>query len=252
MRLQDRIALVTGGGQGIGAAICKRFAEEGATVIVADMNSDSGSATAREITAIGGKGRFQLLDVSAESAWDAAFAMLRRDFGRLDILVNNAAVDIANNIESMSLDEWRKTLAVNLDGVMFGMKRAIALMKENGRGSIVNISSIASMVGSPSTTAYSASKAAVVGLSRTAALHCAAQRNGIRINSVHPGPIRTPMVMKYATENPQFLAGMQAAIPLGTMGDPVDIANGALYLACDESKWVTGISLVIDGGYTAM
>jgi len=131
------------------------------------------------------------------------------------------------------------------------MKGAIGLMKARRHGSIVNIASIASFVGTPGTTAYSASKSAILGLSRTAALHCAAQRYGIRVNMVHPGPILTPMVMKYAQENPEFLDYMQKAIPLGTMGEPLDIANGALYFASDESKWVTSSSLVIDGCFTA-
>jgi NAD(P)-dependent dehydrogenase (short-subunit alcohol dehydrogenase family) len=124
-------------------------------------------------------------------------------------------------------------------------------MKVARQGSIINIASIASLVGTPGGAAYCASKGAVLALTRSVALHCAARGYGIRVNAIHPGPVRTPMVMKYASENPQFLAGMQAAIPLGTLGDPMDIANGALYFASDESKWVTGSSLVIDGGYTA-
>ena len=251
MRLNNKIALVTGGGQGIGAAICKRFAEEGARVVLADNNAETGRAAAKQISDGGGDCRFEELDVGSERAWEAVFERLRREFGRLDVLVNNAAVDISNTIEAMRIEEWRKTFAINVDGVMFGMKHAVALMKTHGGGSIVNISSIASMVSAPTNTAYSTSKAAVVGLSRTVALHCAAAKYAIRVNCIHPGPIRTPMVMKYATENPQFLEMMQASIPVGSMGDPIDIANGALYLACEESKWVTGSSLVIDGGFTA-
>jgi len=251
VRLQDRIAVVSGGGQGIGAAICQRFAEEGATIILGDVNPANGSAVAKTIVDGGGRCVFQPLEVQSEHAWDALYELVRRDFGRLDILVNNAGVDIPNDIEQMSIEEWRRTLSVNLDGTMLGMKGAIGVMKTRRYGSIVNVASVASLVGTPGTTAYSASKSAILGLSRTAALHCAAQGYGIRVNMVHPGPIRTPMVLKYAQENPQFLDYMQKSIPLGTMGEPVDVANGALYFASDESKWVTGSSLVIDGGFTA-
>ena len=252
MRLRDRIAIVSGGAQGIGAAICRRFAEEGAIVVLGDMNRGAGESTACSIAAAGGRCTFHPLDVSAESAWQVLFEHVQRTHGRLDVLVNNAGVDVPNDIEAMSLEEWRRTLGVNLDGTMLGMKAAIALMKLTGGGSIVNVSSIAAMVGSGNTTAYSASKSGILGLTRTAALHCAAQRYGIRINMVHPGPVRTPMVEKYASENPAFLEYMQTAIPLGAMGEPLDIANGVLYLACEESKWVTGTSLIIDGGFTAV
>jgi 3(or 17)beta-hydroxysteroid dehydrogenase len=252
MRLHNKVAIVSGGAQGIGAAICRRFAEEGAIVVLGDMNRAAGEATAQAIVAAGGRCTFHALDVSAEIAWQAVFEHVQRTHGRLDVLVNNAGVDVPNDIERMSIEEWRRTMGVNLDGTMLGMKGAIALMKQSGGGSIVNVSSIAAMVGSGNTTAYSASKSGIIGLTRTAALHCASQRYGIRVNMVHPGPVRTPMVEKYAQENPAFLEYMQTAIPLGVMGEPLDIANGVLYLACDESKWVTGISLIIDGGFTSV
>lgn len=251
MRLPDKIAIVTGGGQGIGAAICQRFAAEGATVVLAELNAAAGREAAAAIATSGGRCRFESLDVCSESSWQRLFDTVQREFGHLDVLVNNAGVDIPNDIERMSIEEWRRTLAVNLDGTMLGCRGAIALMKAKRQGSIVNIASVASLVGSPGTAAYGASKSAILGLTRAVALHCAAERYGIRVNMVHPGPVRTPMVEKYAQENPEFLDYMQKNIPLGTLGEPLDIANGALFFACDESRWVTGSSLVIDGGFTA-
>jgi NAD(P)-dependent dehydrogenase (short-subunit alcohol dehydrogenase family) len=251
MRLAGKVALVTGAAQGIGAAICQSFAAEGAQVIATDEKDDAGAAMAQAVARSGGSCVFQHLDVRSERDWDAAFTLAKDRYGQLDVLVNNAAVDIANDIEHMTIDEWRLTLSVNLEGVMLGIKRAIALMKERRQGSIINIASVAALVSSPSTAAYSSSKSAVLGLTRSVALHCAAARYGIRVNMIHPGPIRTPMVMKYATGSPQLLAQMQAAIPMGSLGEPADIAAGAVYLASDDAKWVTGSSLVIDGGYTA-
>jgi 3(or 17)beta-hydroxysteroid dehydrogenase len=251
MRLGDKVALVTGGSQGIGAASCQKFAAEGATVIAADTKEDAGTAMADAIVQAGGECVFQRLDVRSERDWDAAMELAKKSYGRLDVLVNNAGVDIANDIEHVTIEEWRTTFGVNVDALMFGIKRAIAIMKERRQGSIVNVASIASFVGTATNAAYCTSKSAVLGLTRSVALHCAASRYGIRVNMIHPGPIRTPMVTKYATENPKFLAYMEAAIPLGRMGDPMDIANGVLYLASDESRWVTGSSLVIDGGFTA-
>ncbi len=251
MRLTGKVALVTGCAQGIGAAICRRFVEEGAAVIAADSNEELGTALADELTSTGAVCTFHRLDVRSERDWTTAMGLTMQRHGRLDVLVNNAGIDIPGDIEQATLDDWRTTFGVNVESLLLGTRLAVSSMKDARQGSIVNIASIASLVGTPGGAAYCASKGAVLALTRSVALHCAARGYGIRVNAIHPGPVRTPMVMKYASENPQFLAGMQAAIPLGTLGDPMDIANGALYFASDESKWVTGSSLVIDGGYTA-
>ena len=251
-KLAGKVALVTGASKSIGQGLAIGLAAAGARLAVNyKTDAEGAQTTCQRIRQAGGEAEAFQADIGSKAEFERLVDRVCERFGRLDVLVNNAAVDISNTIEAMRIEEWRKTFAINVDGVMFGMKHAVALMKTHGGGSIVNISSIASMVSAPTNTAYSTSKAAVVGLSRTVALHCAAEKYAIRVNCIHPGPIRTPMVMKYATENPQFLEMMQASIPVGSMGDPIDIANGALYLACEESKWVTGSSLVIDGGFTA-
>lgn len=254
-RLEDRVALITGGGSGLGEAISKRFAEEHARVALSDINRAAAERVASEITANGGHAIAIEQDVSAEATWDSVVAQVIETLGRPDVVVNNAGIVIAGTVEDATLDDWRRTLAVNLDGVFLGCRAAVRAMKERG-GSIINISSIEGIVGEATAAAYNASKGGVRILTKSAALHCAAQGYGIRVNSVHPGFISTPMVENALGEMPEDqLAELQGRlerdIPLGGMGEPIDIANGCLFLASDESKYMTGAELVIDGGFTA-
>ncbi len=253
MRVSKKIALVTGGGSGIGEAICQRLAEEGATVIVTDINEDSARRVA---DAIGGGALGLHQDVTSESRWAEVVAEAVTRFGRLDVLVNNAGIAVIGTAEDASLADWQATQKVNLDAVFLGTREAIKAMKSSGGGSIINISSVEGIIGEPLVAAYNASKGGVRIFTKSAALHCAAQGYGIRVNSVHPGFIGTAMVADAVaslgeTEGAAFEARIMDSIPLGRMGEPRDIANGVLYLASEESSYVTGAELVIDGGYIA-
>jgi len=246
--------MVTGAGTGIGEAIARRFAEEGATVIVTDINEATASSVAQDITAAGGRAEACHQDVTDEAAWARIVEDVVARHGRLDVLVNNAGIAVPANVEEETLDGWRKTQAVNMEGVFLGCRAAIAAMKTRG-GSIINISSIEGIVGEANTAAYNASKGGVRIFTKSVALHCAGQGYPIRVNSVHPGFIFTPMIEQGLKVMPQeqaeaMLARVLGESPLGAMGGPLDIANGCVFLASDESKYMTGSELVIDGGYT--
>lgn len=253
-RVENKVALVTGGGLGLGRACAILLAREGAKVMVTDLKEREGRATAEEIVEAGGEAMFMRQDVASEADWDAVSAAILHRFGRLDILVNNAGIALGGSVEATTLEQWRALMAVNLDGVFLGTQRAIAAMKETGGGSIINLSSIEGLIGDANLAAYNASKGGVRIFSKSAALHCAKAGYKIRVNSVHPGYVWTPMVENYLAAQPDpeaakaFVAGLH---PLGHLGEPDDIAYGVLYLASDESKFVTGAELVIDGGYTA-
>jgi len=254
MRLENRIALVTGAGTGIGEAIARRFAEEGAIVVVGDIDEQSAARVAQDIADAGGRAEPCRQDVTDEAAWAGIIEDVVARHGRLDVLVNNAGIAIPANVEEETLDGWRKTQAVNMEGVFLGCRAAISAMKERG-GSIINISSIEGIVGEANTAAYNASKGGVRIFTKSVALHCTSQGYPVRVNSVHPGFILTPMVEKGLAMMPQeqaeaMLARVLGETPMGTMGEPLDIANGCLFLASDESKYMTGSELVIDGGYT--
>ncbi len=253
-RLAGKIALVTGAGSGLGEATAKRFAEEGAHVYVTDVNTDNAERVASEINSASGSATARFQDVTDEADWDVLMGEIIDAQGRLDVLVNNAGIVLTGNVEEATLDDWRKTQAVNLDAVFMGTRAAVKTMKANG-GSIINISSIEGMIGEPNTAAYNASKGGVRIFTKSAALHCAAEDYNIRVNSVHPGFIVTPMVENGIASLGEEAAAMMEArvmadIPLKAMGEPRDIANGCLFLASDESKYMTGSELVIDGGYT--
>ena len=252
MRVNKKVALVTGGGSGIGEAICMRLAEEGASVVVADINE---SNARRVAGAIGAAALAIHQDVTSEERWQEVVAEIIERFGRLDILVNNAGIAVVGTVEDTTLADWRSTQNVNLDAVFLGTREVIKVMKTGG-GSIINISSIEGIIGEPTLAAYNASKGGVRIFTKWVALHCAAEGYPIRVNSVHPGFIATAMVTDAVAsmsegEGEAFQERIMANIPMGHMGEPLDIANGVLFLASEESRYMTGSELVIDGGYIA-
>ncbi len=251
-RLENRVCLVTGGGLGIGSATCRRLAEEGAKVAVTDILDDEGRKVSDEINDADGEAAFWSLDVTDEEAVKTVFAEAEKKWGRFDVLVNNAGIAGANKpTDELDAAEWSKVIDVNVNGVFFGVKHAVPLMRRAGAGSIVNLSSIYGIIGAPDIPPYHASKGAVREMSKTDALLYA--KDNIRINSVHPGFIWTPLVEQLAKDSGQgveaFRAELDARHPIGHVGEPDDIAAGVAYLASDDAKFVTGSELVIDGGY---
>jgi 3(or 17)beta-hydroxysteroid dehydrogenase len=252
MRVKDKVALVTGGGSGLGEAISTRLAEEGATVVVSDIDESSAQRVAQ---AIGGKAVALQQDVTDEKRWQELVAEVVDRFGQLDILVNNAGIALVGTVEDTTLDDWRLTQSVNLEAVFVGTREAIKVMKKHS-GSIINISSIEGIIGEQKVAAYNASKGGVRIFTKSAALHCCAEGYSIRVNSVHPGFIDTNMVSGAVgsmteEEGEAFTTRIVGNIPMGYMGEPLDIANGVLFLASEESKYMTGSELIIDGGYIA-
>jgi 3(or 17)beta-hydroxysteroid dehydrogenase len=253
-RLIDKVALVTGGAMGIGEACVRLMAKEGAAVAISDLNVSRGSALAEEINCAGGAALFLEQDVGDEAAWRRVVDAIVERFGRLNIVVNNAGLGIGGDVEHATLDDWHRLMRVNLDGVFLGTKYGVQTIRRFGGGSIVNLSSIEGLVGDPNLAAYNSSKGGVRLLTKSAALYCAKAGYNIRVNSVHPGYIWTPMVEHYLEASGDVEAGrkaLNAMHPVGHIGEPNDIAYGVVYLASDESKFMTGAELVIDGGYTA-
>jgi 3(or 17)beta-hydroxysteroid dehydrogenase len=249
MRLQGKIALISGGARGMGAVEAHLFAKEGAKVTIGDVLEDEGRKLEAEINATGGEALFVRLDVTSEADWQKAVEAAVNRFGKLDVLVNNAGISGRGRVEDTAVEEWDRVMAVNAKGVFLGTKVAIPAMRRAGGGSIINISSQLGLVGTDhSSPQYQASKGAVRLLTKATAIQYA--KEGIRANSVHPGPIVTPMT-EAARADPERYQLMLSRIPLGCYGQPEDVAYGVLYLASDESRWVTGSELVIDGGWTA-
>jgi 3(or 17)beta-hydroxysteroid dehydrogenase len=255
-RLEGKVALITGAAQGIVKATAITFAKEGALVIFSDINDGEGEAVVEKIH---GDSIYLHLDVQAEDQWRNAMEMIEKRFGKLDVLVNNAGVTGfqegfgPQDPENASLSSWRQVHAVNSDGVFLGCKYAIQLMKSSG-GSIVNISSRSGLVGIPGAAAYAASKAAVRNHTKTVALYCCQQGYNIRCNSVHPAAILTPMwepMLGSGPEKEARMAEIAKDIPMQKMGLPEDVASAILFLASDESKYITGIELTVDGGILA-
>ena len=253
-RMRGKTAIVTGGAVGIGRACALKLAEEGAAVTVTDLDGGKGSLVVEEIRGRGGDAIFIEQDVADEARWEHVMKLVIERYKKLDVLVNNAGVALAKDVEHTTLAEWRWLMSINLDGVFLGTKHAIQAMKTNRGGSIVNLSSIEGLVGDPNLAAYNASKGGVRLLTKSAALYCAKAGYNIRVNSVHPGYIWTPMVENFLKSQGDVAQGrktLDSLHPIGHVGEPDDIAYGVLYLASDESKFVTGTELVIDGGYTA-
>jgi 3(or 17)beta-hydroxysteroid dehydrogenase len=256
-RVQDKVAIVTGAALGLGAATARMLAREGASVVVTDIKDAEGERVQHAITAAGDKALYLRHDVTDEPAWERVIASTLERFGRLDILVNNAGLGWGSNPEEETLERWRRLMSVNLEGVFLGTKHAISAMKakQPSGGSIINISSAYGIVGHPNVSTYNASKGGVRLYTKSVALYCAKAGLGIRVNSVHPGFIWTPMVEDFLREQGNDLEEGRQALgalhPVGHVGEPDDIAYGVLYLASDESKFMTGAELVIDGGYTA-
>jgi len=253
-RVEGKTAIVTGGSVGIGRSACLLLAREGAHVAVTDIQDGEGRQLVEEINKAGGSAEFWHLDVSSEAEVKEVFAAVCERFGQLDVLVNNAGIAGTNKpTDELTEEEWDEVMAVNVKGVFLCTKHAIPAMRAAGGGSIINLSSIYGIVGATDIPPYHASKGAVRLMTKTDALLYAAEK--IRVNSIHPGYIWTPLVENFGKDSPggleQFRGVLDSLHPLGHVGEPDDIGWGVVYLASDESKFVTGSELVIDGGYTA-
>jgi len=249
MRLQGKVALISGGSRGMGAVEAALFAKEGAKVVVGDVREDEGRSLVEKITGEGGDAVFVPLDVTKETDWETAVAEAVDRYGKLDVLVNNAGVSARGTIEETTVADWDWVMDINAKGVFLGTRCAIPEMRKAGGGSIINISSQLGLVGmKESSPQYQASKGAVRLFTKAAAIQYASE--GIRVNSVHPGPIVTPMTEARRSDT-AVQQMMVSRIPLGRYGEAEDVAYGVLYLASDESSFVTGSELVIDGGWTA-
>jgi 3(or 17)beta-hydroxysteroid dehydrogenase len=249
-RLKGRVAVVTGGASGIGAATARRFAAEGAHVVVADIQHNLGSSVADEVG-----GLFVQLDVADNDAWTSLMATVEDCWGRLDVVFNNAGVVSGQSIEDLDLATWNRTLGINLTGVMLGCKHGVALMKRNPggpSGALINTASTAAYAAMPADAAYSATKSAVRMLTKSVAAHCARAGYKIRCNSLHPGATDTPILAPALEARPELLGAFNAMSPLGRMASPDEIAAVAAFLACDDASYVTGAEFLADGGMMAI
>jgi 3(or 17)beta-hydroxysteroid dehydrogenase len=250
-RLEGKAAFISGGASGLGAAMAEAFAAAGARVAIADIDRGRGEALAKKL---GERALFLAHDVTSEEQWIAHLAAAARQFGHLDTLVNNAGIGTRGTVESETLEGWRRVHAVNLEGPFLGCKHAIPHIAKAGGGAIINISSVAGLIGARDSAAYCSSKGGVRLLTKSVAMHCAHRKNGVRCNSIHPVYTETPMVDQMLADSRQpekMLAAMKAMIPLGRLGTPQELAAMALYLVSDEAAFVTGAEFVFDGGYTA-
>ena len=250
MRLADKVAIITGAASGMGAATARRFAKEGAKVVIADMLEQEGRAVADSIAAVGGKVLFMALNVTDEAGWKHVVDQTVGAFGRLDILVNNAGISGSATNDLLDSGLWERVMAVNSTGVFLGTAAAVRQMQQNGGGSIVNLSSISGVVGQSMVhMSYNSAKGAVRIMTKSTAVQFGKQR--IRCNSVHPG-LMPPMRTSGATADPEVRAKMMKSVPLGRPGEVDEVANAILFLASDEASYITGAELYVDGGYLAM
>ena len=247
-RLKNKVALITGAAQGLGEAIAIGYAKEGAITVITDINVNVLEKVAKQLRESGAEVLSVELDVTSEARWKEVVDMVVKKYGQLDIVVNNAGIGTHGNIETTTYDSWKKVLNVNLDSAFLGTKYgAEAMIQKGNSGSIINISSIAGLVGDAELLAYSASKGGIRLFTKSAAIHLAKKKTGIRVNSIHPAYMNTELMK--LVPNPD---DMLAATPMGYFGDPGMIAQGAIYLGSEESAYTTGSELVIDGGYTAI
>ena len=248
-RLESKVALITGAALGMGRAHAKLFASEGAKVIVTDINEEAGRENVEAINKDGGEAIFLKHDVANQSDWKKVIDKSVETYGKVDILVNNAGILLSKSLEDTSVDEWDLVMNINLRGVFLGCREIIPAMNKAGGGSIVNISSIYGLIGAPDCAAYEASKGGVRLLTKAAAVDLI--KHNIRVNSIHPGMIKTEMT-KGLADIPEAAAGIAAKVLLGRMAEPEEVSKAVLFLASDESSYVHGSELVVDGGYTAV
>ena len=257
-RCEGKLALVTGGAQGLGRAHCIRLAQEGARVLASDINGEGAAETAEIINAEMGAGTAFAIahNVTDPAQWEAAVDAAREHLGGLNVLVNNAGIGVPGNIEECDFGDWQRCFSINVDSIFHGCQKALPLMREHAPGSIINISSIAGLIASDTMPAYNASKAAVWMLSKSIALHCAKKNMQIRCNSVHPTFVDTPILdgtaRAHQLDKGVLMEKLARQIPLKFVGEPNDIANAVVYLASDESRFMTGAELKLDGGISAM
>ena len=260
-RFDGRVVCITGAAKGIGRQAALSFAAEGATIVATDIEADAGKTLLADIAGRGGKANFAEHDVTSEAGWQAVIGDIRALHGKLDVLINNAGIGMTGLIHEMDYDLWRKMMAVNVDGVFLGTKHALPLMREARSGNIINVSSVAGIRSTANFSCYCATKAAVKSFTKSTALECAEAKDGIRVNSIHPGIISTAIwdtligTEESASSNmprDATLAGMTGdAVPFGRTGTIQEIVNGMLFLASDEASYMTGAELVLDGGLTA-
>jgi len=248
-RVDGKIAIVTGGGLGIGRAVAEMLAAEGARVAVTDIDEAAGQETVDRITEDGHRATFFAHDVASEDDWKRVVADVQERYGKPDVLVNNAGIYRIESIPETSVDDWNHLMSINVTGVFLGLKHCLPIMEKEGHGSVINLSSVAGLVGLAGHACYGASKGAVRTLTKDAAMECAA--SGVRVNSVHPAYIDTQMADYGADVQGATKDELGAMHPVGHMGEADDVAYAVLYLASDESTFVTGSELVVDGGYTA-
>jgi len=255
-RLAGKTALVTGAAQGLGEAIARGLASEGARVLLTDRNAEGAAKVAADIEAEMGAGTAfsSNHDVTSEPDWIAAIDLAREKLGGLSVLVNNAGIALMGSVEDFTLDQWQRGMAVNVDSVFLGCKHALPLMRDNQPGSIINISSISGLIAAHNFANYNASKAAVWMLTKSVALHCARAGWDIRCNSVHPTFVRTPMLNELVGDRDPdvVLPKLARQVPLNRLGEPSDVANAVIYLASEETRFMTGSEIKLDGGISAM
>jgi NAD(P)-dependent dehydrogenase (short-subunit alcohol dehydrogenase family) len=260
-KFAGKTVCITGAAKGIGRQAAMSFAEEGASIVATDIETDLGNSLVEEITQSGGRAHFVEHDVTSEEAWKSVIASIEKTEGRLDVLINNAGIGMTGLAHETELSVWRNMMAINVDGVFLGVKHALPMMKAAGQGNIINVSSIAGIRSTANFSCYCATKAAVRSFTKSVALECAEAKDGIRVNSLHPGIISTAIwdtligtseARDSNMPRDETLSGMTAeAVPVGRTGSIQEIVNGMLFLASDESSYMTGAELVIDGGATA-